>query len=146
ADGEIAMGALDRQIGYLLRRAQLVIFSNFFAAFDHFDIKPAQYSVLTVVESNPGIAQGRIAEALGIQKTNFVALVNGLETRGLLVRRSSPSDRRAHSLQLTDAGIALLAELHATAERIEARIVALVGEEAHRELFVPLKTIASARF
>ena len=144
--GKVELGALDREIGYVLRRAQLAVFANFIEAFAAVDIKPAQYSALTVIEANPGIAQGRVAEALGIQKTNFVAMIGALEKRGLIERRPSPADRRAHCLHLTAPGATLTADLHAAAAAMEARIVALVGEESYRGLFAPLTAIASGRF
>src|SRR6267142_2756435 len=48
-------GPLENQLGYLLRRAQIAVFRDFFAVFNEFDIRPAEYSVLTVIECNPGL-------------------------------------------------------------------------------------------
>ncbi|MEN3384710.1 MAG: hypothetical protein V7608_4754, partial [Hyphomicrobiales bacterium] len=63
---EIDLGPLPELIGYVLRRAQLVVFQDFFSAFAPFDISPAQFSVLTVIERNPGLTQTQVAAALGI--------------------------------------------------------------------------------
>jgi DNA-binding MarR family transcriptional regulator len=71
----------------VLRRAQLAVFQDFFMAFAPFDIRPAQYSVLTVIERNPGLTQSQVAEALGIKRTNFVGMLDALEARGLTERR-----------------------------------------------------------
>ena len=46
-------------------------------AFAPFDIRPAQFSVLTVIERNPGLTQSQVAEALGIKRTNFVGMLDG---------------------------------------------------------------------
>src|SRR5262245_15511521 len=66
--GAVNFGPLGDDLGYVLRRAQLVIFQRFFETFATFDIRPAQYSVLTVIELNPGISQAQAADALGIKR------------------------------------------------------------------------------
>ena len=86
---DIDLGPLPELIGYVLRRAQLVVFQDFFAAFAPFDIRPAQFSVLTVIERNPGLTQSQVAEALGIKRTNFVGMLDELEKRGLAERRQA---------------------------------------------------------
>lgn len=139
---QIAHGPLERELGYVMRRAQISIFKAFFAAFNEVDIKPAQYSALTIIEQNPGIAQGRVADALGIQKTNFVAMVSALESRGLLRRLPSAVDRRTYCLHLTGAGEQMMKDLHAIARDNEDRIRALVGSETYDRMFEPLWKIA----
>lgn len=47
-------GPLENQLGYLLRRAQIAVFRDFFAVFNEFDIRPAQYSVRPERSSRPG--------------------------------------------------------------------------------------------
>lgn len=140
---EIALGPLSERLGYVMRRAQLAIFEDFIAACAEHDIRPGQYSVLTLVEHNPGSSQTQIAEAVGIKKTNFVALIDLLERRGLVERKSTPRDRRSHSLFLTDAGKALMRKLHRTAAQHEQRLIERIGAEMHGRLFAPLQAIAS---
>ncbi len=135
-------GPLDRRLGYLLRRAQIAVFRDFFAAFEPHDIRPGQYSILTVIESNPGLKQGAVGEALGIKRANFVAMVDELERRKLVRRDPTPRDRRSHALMLTPQGARLMAELHAVSERHEQKIVDAIGPETYRSLAEPLKTIA----
>jgi len=57
----IDLGPLPELIGYVLRRAQLAVFQDFFAAFAPFDIRPAQFSALTIIERNPGLTQSQVA-------------------------------------------------------------------------------------
>ena len=142
ACGAIDYGPLEQRIGYALRRAQVAVFHDFFDAFSKHDLRPAQYSVLTIIEHNPGLPQGRVAEALGIQKTNFVAMIGALEARGLVRREPSKQDRRAHGLFLTREGEKLMVKLHKSAQMHETRIIERVGEETYRALFGPLGKIA----
>lgn len=138
----IDYGRLDLHVGYVLRRAQLAIFQDFIAAFEAFDLRPAQYSILTVIEANPGLRQSQVALALGIKKTNFVAMIDALERRGLARRAPSDADRRALELRLTEAGAALMPRLHDIAAAHERRVIARLGVEAHQALFTPLAAIA----
>jgi len=138
----IEYGPLDRRLGYLLRRAQIAVFRDFFAAFAVHDIRPGQYSILTVIESNPGLKQGEVGEALGIKRANFVAMIDELERRRLVRRAPSPGDRRSYALMLTAKGARLTAELHAVSERHEQRLIDAIGLETYRALGAPLKTLA----
>jgi DNA-binding MarR family transcriptional regulator len=138
----IDFGPLEMRIGYALRRAQLAVFHDFFEAFSKLNLRPAQYSVLTVIEHNPGLPQGRVADALGIQKTNFVAMIAELERRGLVHREPSKQDRRIYALFLTRPGEKLMKKLHATAEEHEKRIEARIGARTYEALFAPLQRLA----
>jgi DNA-binding MarR family transcriptional regulator len=139
----IDYGPLDRRLGYTLRRAQIAVFRDFFATFDPYDIRPAQYSILTVIESNPGLKQSEVSEALGIARTNFVAMIDELEKRKLVRRAATPNDRRSYALVLTDKGRGLVGELHAVSDQHEQRLIDAVGEKTYRGLFAPLRTIAA---
>jgi DNA-binding MarR family transcriptional regulator len=138
----ISFGPLEKRLGYALRRAQLAVFSDFFDAFAQSEIRPAQYSVLTIIESNPGLPQGRVAEVLGIQKTNFVGMISALEERGFVRREASKQDRRIYGLYLTAAGTRLMKKLHKTAEEHEQHIADRLGEAEYRRLFDPLRKLA----
>ena len=127
-------GPLRDSIGYALRRAQVAVFQNFYEAFVEQDIRPAQYSVLTIIELNPGVSQTQAADALGIKKTNFVAMIDGLEARGLARRTSSENDRRFHALHLTDKGKALMSKMHRIAAAHEASITERLGAAERRQL------------
>lgn len=107
-ESKLDLSELTDAIGYALRRAQIAVFEEFIARVAALDLKPAQYSVLLTIGSNPGRKQYEIAAALGIQQPNFVALLDELEKRGLAERVRSPTDRRSHAVVLTKDGRNLL--------------------------------------
>src|SRR5436853_1820743 len=84
---DVDLGPLPGLIGYMLRRAQIAVFQEIFRSFGEVNIRPAQFSVLTVIAHNPGLTQSQVSAALGIKRTNFVALLDSLEERGLAERR-----------------------------------------------------------
>ena len=65
-------------------------------------LTPAQFSVLLLLDRNPGRNQTEIANTLGILRPNFVAMLDGLASRDLCARMRSTNDRRSHILVLTD--------------------------------------------
>ncbi len=138
----IDYGPLEQRLGYVLRRAQIAVFRDFFESFAAFDIRPGQYSILTVIERNPALTQSAVSEALGIKRTNFVAMIDELEARKLVRRNPAPHDRRSYALMVTDKGKRLMTELHAVAEQHERRIADVLGAETRRRLFAPLNALA----
>ena len=141
----IDLGPLPELIGYVLRRAQLVVFQDFFSTFAPFDIRPAQFSVLTVIERNPGLTQSQVATALGIKRTNFVGLLDTLERRGLAERRAAARDKRSYALYLTAQGAALMRKLKPVLKAHESRMIARVGGEGRDRLVELLHQITQGR-
>src|SRR5947209_20263420 len=141
----VDLGPLPDLIRYVLRAAQLVVFQDFFAAFAPFDLRPAQFSVLTIIERNPGLTQSQVAEALGIKRTNFVGMLDALEKRGLAERRQTARDKRSYALYLTTEGAALMRKLKPVLKAHESRMIARVGEEGRDALVALLREIAEPR-
>ncbi len=104
-------GFLEDLLGYNLRRAQLAAFADFTEKMAAFDITTGQLGALGLVQSNPGVTQTVLGEALGIKRASVVPLLDRLERRGLLVRKTPRNDRRSNALFLTAAGERLLAEM-----------------------------------
>jgi DNA-binding MarR family transcriptional regulator len=144
ARGSIGYGLLEERIGYWIRRAQIGIFQDFFQAFRSHGIRPAQYSTLTIIESNPGLTQTQVADALGIKKANFVALIRELESRGLVRRNPARRDKRSYGLVLSANGATLMPALHAASEAHEARLRMALGKERYREALASLRDLAQS--
>jgi DNA-binding MarR family transcriptional regulator len=141
AGPDIDYGELNARIGYLLRRAQMAVFSDFYRTFSALGISPAQYSILVVIARNPGRSQSEVADALGIQKTNFVGVIKNLEKRALVLRTAMPTDRRSFALTLSPAGVSQLAVLNSEAEAHEERIRQQFGAQEYAALFEPLSRL-----
>lgn len=143
APDPIQLGDLAEFLGYSLKRAQLRIFDDFLGCVAPLQLTPAQFSVLMLVETNPGRNQTEIASTLGILRPNFVALLDELESRDLCVRVRSSNDRRSHILRLTEKGRAVLVRARKLIEtRHEARLKELLGTENRELLLAMLSKIA----
>jgi len=63
-----------------------------------------QFRALTFLKRNEGASLGPLAEHLGLSLPSTSRLVENLLRRGLVLRTSSPNDRRRLTLALTDDG------------------------------------------
>src|ERR1700674_1128207 len=143
-DSPIQLGELAELLGYSLKRAQLRLFEDFLRCVAPLQLTPAQFSVLLLLEKNPGRNQTEIATTLGILRPNFVAMLDSLESRDLCARIRSTNDRRSHILVLTDKGRAVLARAKKlVAAKHEARLNALLGPVNRAALLSMLATIAT---
>ena len=104
-----AAGLAD-SVGFQLKLAQAAVWADLVAALAPFGLRPSHYSALLILRATPGSRQQDIGEALGIQRPNLVAMIDGLEKRGLLTRTVNPADRRSYALALTPDGAVLLDE------------------------------------
>jgi len=139
----VRIGDLSGFLGYSLKRAQLRIFEDFIGCVAPLQLTPAQFSVLMLVEANPGRNQTEIANTLGILRPNFVSMLDGLESRDLCARMRSTNDRRSHILVLTEKGRAVLARAKKlVATRHEARLNELLGPANRAALLEMLAKIA----
>src|ERR1700759_933196 len=140
----LQLGELSELLGYSLKRAQLKIFEDFLRCVAPLQLTPAQFSVLLLLEKNPGRNQTEIANTLGILRPNFVAMLDNLESRDLCARMRSANDRRSHVLMLTDKGRAVLARAKKlVASKHEARLIEVLGPANHTALLEMLSKIAT---
>ncbi len=134
AEREIGLDALAGHAGYAVRRFQLWIFQDFIKTLAEADIRPTQYSVMTVIGANPGLSQMAVAKRLGIERARLVHLLDSLERRNLVSRSASATDRRSHALHLTASGKAALAQFKRLAAQHERHVAEKIGEENRARL------------
>jgi DNA-binding MarR family transcriptional regulator len=135
----LKLGTLDGHLGYFLRRLQVSVFKDFIRTLAPMDVRPAQYSVLLLIEANPGRSQAAIGQALDIERARLARLLHVLEGRGWIERRAANGDGRSHSLYLTRAGEKALVRIKALAARHEAWLAELVGPKRRTALLDLMK-------
>ena len=69
------------------------------------ELSPAQCHVLRLLEPDKPLPMRALAEGLCCDASNVTGLVDRLETRGLVRRTASESDRRVKVLELTPKGV-----------------------------------------
>jgi DNA-binding MarR family transcriptional regulator len=132
---------LETLVGYNARRAALAVISQFLEEMAVYDLRPVDFSALSLITHNPGITSRQLCTTLGIQAPNIVAMVNGFEMRSLIARHPHPRDRRAFGLMLTPEGEALMAMAEKTASSLEAHVAAKLTAPERKHLIRLLKKI-----
>jgi DNA-binding MarR family transcriptional regulator len=107
---------LETLLGYNTRRASLTIISRFMERMAVFELRPVDFSVLSLIGHNPGITSRQLCSVLSILPPNLVGFLKTFEKRQLIERKPHPTDGRAVGLFLTDSGRALMRDAEATAE------------------------------
>ena len=137
-------GDLPGLIGYNLRRAQAASFRGLDPAATGIDLSPGQFSLLSFLDANPGLAQSAIARGLGVDKSTLSPALDALAGRGLIERRRSETDRRANSVRLTRDGAALLQRMRAEVAAQEAVMAGALRPGERDRLLDMLRRIAAA--
>jgi len=131
---KLAFGRLNNHLGFFLRRLQVWVFQDFIQILATMKVRPAQYSVLLIIEANPGRSQAAIGQTLGIERARLARLLHELERRKWISRRASGSDARSHCLHLTADGEKALARIKSLAAQHEARLAEHVGANRRTQL------------
>lgn len=135
---------LETLLGYNARRAALAVIDVFVQRMEPYQLKPVDFSVLSLVRHNPGITSRQLCTALGILPPNLVGMVNALEKRELVERQPHPRDGRAMGLHLTPRGEKLMRDAEKTAADLEAAFASRLSAAEQRTLITLLKKIYQA--
>jgi MarR family transcriptional regulator, organic hydroperoxide resistance regulator len=72
-----------------------------------FDISPMAIKMLHGLGPGQEVPMSALADQIGCDASNITGIVDRMETRGLIERRDSASDRRVKLIGLTDDGVEL---------------------------------------
>jgi DNA-binding MarR family transcriptional regulator len=132
---------LETLIGYNARRAALTIIEVFLQRMSVYDLRPVDFSVLSLITHNPGISSRQLCTALNILPPNLVGMINALEKRALILRKPHPSDGRVVGLHLTDVGSQLMQNAEKTAKELEVDAAAKLTASERKTLMRLLQKI-----
>ena len=127
-DEKLVDATITNDVGFLLAKLHAVGPVRNNQALAEFNLKERSYSVLVLAHSGLEPTQRELADFLSLDPSQIVALVDDLESRGLVVRAPGKQDRRAKTVTATAAGAKLHARASEAAARAEAE--ALQGLEA----------------
>ena len=66
------------------------------------DVSPEQYFMLYKLHQKDGVPQAQLADPAFGDYPNMTRMIDGLEKKGLVVRKNDPEDRRRYMIMLTD--------------------------------------------
>jgi MarR family transcriptional regulator, lower aerobic nicotinate degradation pathway regulator len=137
----VSLSRLYARPGFLLRRAHQISAAVFEDECRELALTPAQFGVLTVLRSHPGLGQSSLARALGFDKVTVLRVLRGLETRGFVARAPAADNKRNVSVALTAEGMAVLMQAQKPAERAYKRLLAPLDKSQQAQLIELLQLL-----
>lgn len=124
----------DGAVGYLLRQAQLTLRGAVDAALRELGITTPQYSVLSVLEVEPGLSGAQLARTSMLTPQTTNGILVALERAGHIARSPTTRDGRVLQARLTDPGRVLLDQARERVAEVERRMTAPLTEQQAAQL------------
>jgi DNA-binding MarR family transcriptional regulator len=105
-------------------------------------LTPPHAGILRRLVQSPGISQRELATTLGMHASRLVAVLDEMESLGLLIREANAEDRRTYSLQVTPKGRETMEQIAAISQQHNDALCAALNEEERAVLVGLLQRIA----
>lgn len=115
--------------GFLIKRVHQMTTAVFLEECQAFDLTPTQFGVLLALQATPGSDQISIAGLVKIDRSTTSLVVTHLEGRGCIRKGPAGRDKRKASIELSQAGEALLKAAMPGAMRARSRALAALSAE-----------------
>ena len=129
--------------GFLLARLGIGFKARAIARAEDHGFELYDYSVLALLAEGDRKTQSTIADALAVDPSRVVALLDSLEQRDLIARQRDPEDRRRHVVSITAAGKLRLVQLRELVRALEDEFFAPLDEAKRRTLHGLLVELAA---
>jgi homoprotocatechuate degradation regulator HpaR len=130
-----------RSLPMALLRAREQVMRHFRPSLRQFDLTEQQWRVLRAVASIQEIEITPLARATCLLAPSLTRILQDLEERGLVTRRSSQADLRLGLISITPQGVALMAGVAPHSEKIYAAITERFGPARMNELMATLRAL-----
>jgi MarR family transcriptional regulator, lower aerobic nicotinate degradation pathway regulator len=107
-------------------------------------LTPPLFALLNVLGAREGAIQQELGQAMGIDPSTMVSLIDQLESAGLAKRRTHPKDRRAREVSITPKGRQILERARGVATRVEDDVLRGLSAAERRQLLMFLRRALSS--
>lgn len=142
-DTEMKSKQLQKEVGYHLKRSYLQVIEHFHVDMTEVNLRPAEYSILSMVSENEQVTAKKLSKALNIAPPNLVSLIDTLEEKRLIRKSVNENDRRSQILHITNEGKSLLGQAIQTSANSQKRALANLTNDEVNELISLLRKIYS---
>jgi DNA-binding MarR family transcriptional regulator len=141
---DLGAGGPAGKLLWSLRRAEIAVQAAKEQRLRPLGMLAAHYSLLRVVDDEPGLTGAELARRLGVTPQAVASLAAKLEERGQIERRQHPRHRHIQELHLTEAGQDALRAAGQVVGDIERSITRKLGDSSSATLAALLDTVTEA--
>lgn len=134
--------ALGNYTGFLLNWVAVASRRHFEASLEELGLKLQGFALMNVVSADPGRTQQELVAATFIDPSTMVATLDALAEAGYAERRPHPSDRRKHTIHLTEEGRRMLRRAREAARRAGEQTLGRLEPGERAQLHAMLRKMA----
>lgn len=127
--------------GHYIRRLQQIAVGIFLDETEALNVTPVQFALLSAAARQAGLDQRTLARRIGLDTSTIGALVDRLESRGLVERKVSTEDKRVRLLSVTPDGHALLQQVMPAVMRAQDRMLGPLPRAERAQFMAMVKRI-----
>lgn len=135
---------LDESIGYELKRVQQALRQAMDGEVRALGLTTPQYATLSVLEREEELSGAELARRCFVTPQTMSGIIAGLDSAGLIQRRSHPVHGRIVQARLTQSGAELLTQAHERVTEVEDRMLSSLSESERREFLSALRRCTAA--
>jgi DNA-binding MarR family transcriptional regulator len=141
---ESASSTLEAHLGYWLRRVSNHVSGAFAKALLDKNVSVAEWVGLCQIDERPEIRPNELAEVTGMTRGAISKVLDKLEEKQWIARKTLEADNRGHALFLTQQGRRVLPGLRTIANRNDQRFFDCLGAKEKATLELLLRKLTSA--
>ena len=112
-------------------------------AWEDLGLTMSQLRVLVILQRDPGVTAGRLADRLGVRPSTVTGIVDRIVKQDLVERQPDPDDRRVVRNTLTDQGQAVVTEISRKGRAFITRVLDSLTDEELQRLLESLTILTS---
>ena len=132
---------MKKSLHYLLMADHFMIQKALVASVRDTGLTSGQPKVLDYLKNHNGAVQKDIAAGCHIEPASLTAILNGMETKGLIERRLCPDNHRFYNVYLTETGRLYVGRLEKEFDTIESYALQNFSEADKEQLIEYLSRI-----
>lgn len=126
---------------HLIHRTDVRAMNYFKKKLKPYGMTPVRWSIISVLDSQKGITQTELAQAIDKKQTTIVEMIYAMEEKGLIKRIYSEQDRRLHYLFLTEKGEELKKTLSPLVKDAHLFVTRHLSDEENTQLKILLNKV-----
>ena len=133
-----------QSILHLVKQVQYKAYVRLESVLSPFDVTAVQFRILTTLSTRPDLSSAELARLYDVKPQTMIKQIALLETKGLIERRVSDSNKRLLEVRLTERGAATLKQVQKDSRALELQLLSPLDEREQAVLRDQLSRLLSS--